>query len=333
MFITHPDFNRLNESEVLVQIERWLRALTLSPLTAAFMDDPDITALNDAEYLNQLKQCFLDKLLLNPLRCFMSIYHHDYRYNEHGTAIIHACKEASIPLSNKASVHHDHANISNQLTWEQARIFVATIFDFMQSSNFQRFQYDRQYQEKQNLQKLHDYCEKIHRKYSKVLVIRIDLAYLKSGRHLVNISTVYSHLYQLLKKKDLGSKPFEGLIGYVWAIEQGADKGYHIHCAFYFNGQKHQRDSYIAYHIGILWRTITGNQGTFYNCNKHKKKYRYLGIGMIHRNDDTAVNHSISAVAYLARPEKTDQYLRVRPKKNARTFATGLCHIEGAKPF
>lgn len=332
MYIIHADLGKAGESETLFQLERWFSLLIRSPLTRVFIDAPCVTSIYDSDLLHQLKHKFFYKLLLKPLACFISIYHPDHRYSEHATALIHACKTANIslerPLFNNSGVS-DYAGI---LTWEQGKVLIHAILDFINSDKFQRFKYDRLYQENRNLERLQAYAEQLHQKYSKLLVVRIDLGYQRKNGHLLKVADVYQHLNQLLKKKDSGVAQFKDVVGYAWAIEQGMDKNYHIHCVFYFNGHKRHRDKYIAYQIGLLWRHITANNGTFYNCNQQKKKYRYLGVGMIHRNDATAVENSINAICYLARPDKLDQYLRVRPGKNSKTFATGLC-LKSSKPI
>jgi hypothetical protein len=41
---------------------------------------------------------------------------------------------------------------------------------------------------------------------------------------------------------------------------------------------------------------------------------------MIHRNNPDEVNNMLDTVAYLVRPEKEAQHLRVKTKKRMRTF-------------
>jgi len=44
---------------------------------------------------------------------------------------------------------------------------------------------------------------------------------------------------------------------------------------------------------------------------------------MIHRDNTEEVKNAINAVGYLAKYEKDDQYLRMKPK-GRRTFGTGV---------
>ncbi|MCB1660915.1 MAG: hypothetical protein KDI39_22075, partial [Pseudomonadales bacterium] len=64
------------------------------------------------------------------------------------------------------------------------------------------------------------------------------------------------------------------------------------------------------------------------NTAERKEKYNRvnrLGVGMIHRNDSVACENMTLALGYLAKPEKLDQYLRMKPK-GRRTFGRGLIH-------
>lgn len=46
-------------------------------------------------------------------------------------------------------------------------------------------------------------------------------------------------------------------------------------------------------------------------------------MGMIHRDNPIEVNNAINAIAYLARPDKKDQYLRIKPC-HRREFGKGV---------
>ena len=83
----------------------------------------------------------------------------------------------------------------------------------------------------------------------------------------------------------------------------------------------------MAQQIGERWVAMTEGLGTYHSCNTPEAKKGYerrgiLGVGMIHRNDTVACENSINAVGYLAKHEKDDQYLRMKPE-GRRAFATG----------
>lgn len=254
---------------------------------------------------------------------YLSVYTDDYDYREHYAAFIHGCRMASIPLgTDKATAKYPIEPVHPEYPVQQLKLLVDAIHDYKQLPNFHRPATDRLYQMKDKSERLMKYAIAVLDSYSKVLVIRIDLGYYKASMQPVTIADVNKHLNKLLKKKDSNCREFKDLIGYAWVMEQGKKRGYHIHCVFYFNGHKHQKDAYIARHIGYLWQQVTDQQGTFYNCNENKEQYQSVGIGMIKASQPEEVSNSLMAIGYLTRPEKVDQYLRAQPN-NSRTFGTG----------
>lgn len=104
---------------------------------------------------------------------------------------------------------------------------------------------------------------------------------------------------------------FEHLTGYICAVEQGEDRGYHIHAAYFFNGNEVRGDVYTAQQIGELWERITWGQGHFNSCNHDKEKYGdECSIGMILRSNRNIRPHVHYAMRYLV---KDAQQLRVKP--------------------
>lgn len=186
---------------------------------------------------------------------------------------------------------------------------------------------DQLYEAKQRQQNLQQYTQSLLTHYARVLLIRVDLGYVGGSANPVSIDQVYAHLTILLLKKSAGEGVFANLKGYAWCIEQGVDKGYHIHLACFYAGYQHQNDWFIANTIGQMWLEIVGEGGMFYSCNTPAVKANYLergllGVGMIHRDNPVEVQNAIQAVSYLAGPLKIPQALRIRPKKS-RTFGTG----------
>jgi hypothetical protein len=47
----------------------------------------------------------------------------------------------------------------------------------------------------------------------------------------------------------------------ICAVEQGEDRGYHIHAAYFFNGNELRANVYKAQQIGELWEGITRGAG------------------------------------------------------------------------
>tara|TARA_R110002012_G_scaffold133529_1_gene286759 strand:- start:289 stop:741 length:453 start_codon:yes stop_codon:yes gene_type:complete len=121
---------------------------------------------------------------------------------------------------------------------------------------------------------------------------------------------------------------FEYLQGNAWALEQGGvEGGLHCHLLLMYDGSKIQNDWYLAREVGEKWKMVTGGLGEYYNYHDKKTKQDYerngkLGIGMIHQNNPIEVENALRTALYLTKPEKVDQYLKVKVS-GMRTFGHG----------
>lgn len=167
------------------------------------------------------------------------------------------------------------------------------------------------------LKSINGYIDELFARYSRLLVLRIDLSY------LVNINTStglpmnqITHQqvkadFKKLKNNMRHNKLFEHLKGDVWKLEFGELKGFHYHLILFFLGSKVDKDAYYGAQIGEYWqKSITKNRGIFHNCNAEKKKYAdlgILGIGMIDVGKEDGVelrfNLQNRIVNYLAKKE------------------------------
>ncbi|MDC4794135.1 inovirus Gp2 family protein [Acinetobacter baumannii] len=173
--------------------------------------------------------------------------------------------------------------------------------------------------EKLNAAKLDNRLKEILKSYSAVLVVRVDLAYVVSP----DIEQVDNDL-EMLRRKIKRSEYGRDVLLLVWALEQGAKKGYHCHIALIFNERKRTSAWKIAKAVGELWEDVTDDEGSYFNCHNRRylKQYEELdtvGIGIIYSEVDYQVRKMCSTLSYLARPEK-EQYLRVKTTSKMRTF-------------
>ncbi|MDV7646339.1 inovirus-type Gp2 protein [Acinetobacter baumannii] len=172
--------------------------------------------------------------------------------------------------------------------------------------------------EKLNAAKLDNRLKEILKSYSAVLVVRVDLAYAVSP----DIEQVDNDL-EILRRKIKRSEYGDVLL-LVWALEQGERKGYHCHIALIFNERKRTSAWSIAKVVGELWKDVTGDDGSYFNCHDRRYLKQYeeldtLGVGIIYSEVDYQVRRMRSTLSYLARPEK-EQYLRVKITRKMRTF-------------
>lgn len=155
------------------------------------------------------------------------------------------------------------------------------------------------------------YVDIVLNRYARTCVIRLDLYYHAEAQVRLRIEHVFDDLSRLIAERER-NLIFDHQTGYICTVEQGEDRGYHIHAAFFFNGAEVSADIYRAQRIGELWERITHGQGCYNNCNLDKDKYQdKLGIGLIHRRDLNARANVHHAMRYLV---KNDQHLRLKPE-------------------
>lgn len=152
----------------------------------------------------------------------------------------------------------------------------------------------------------------------RVLVIREDFLYRNDGGKQPTVEQVAKDLAKLLNNRRHNAI-FCHLVGYVWKIEVGLLRGPHIHCIFLFDGNFVQKDDHHSLEIGRYWEeVITEKRGTFEACNAKKRRYRDLGIGMIHVTDVDKLMVLGKIIDYLS---KTTQAMR---SPGVRSFGTSL---------
>ncbi|MCH4249251.1 MAG: inovirus Gp2 family protein [Acinetobacter populi] len=172
-------------------------------------------------------------------------------------------------------------------------------------------------QRRRNFTTLKDNFEALLDRHCKLLLVRVDVSYPYEAD--IDIHRFNADLQILRKRISDRRHCFKGVLDYAWAIEQGRDKSYHCHFLFIYNGSKHMSDGYYAEQVGEMWLNITHGDGCYFSCNRkgHKDSYRKqgtLGIGMIHRNNETEVKNALNAINYLAKTDKDDQHLRAKIK-------------------
>ena len=247
---------------------------------------------------------------------------HSYVYSEHLQAFWEACQDiglerspAGVTCLNEQGTEYLHFHHS-------MNVLVARIRQLISSKRYKRKADDRRYEASRKQATLSEYVSQVLDRYSRTVVVRVDLHYRAITRLRLRIEHVFNDLDKFIRARER-NPIFEHETGYVCSVEHGEDKGFHIHAAFFFNGAEVRSDFAKARKVGELWEQITRGQGYFFSCNNDKDKYGdELGIGVIKRADSEACRKSIKAVSYLT---KDNQYLRMKPT-GARTYRTGRIH-------
>lgn len=164
-----------------------------------------------------------------------------------------------------------------------------------------------------------DYLDALQANHSKLCVVRVDLSYKKPYSEEITLDEANNDLQRLLNNRRSKPKIFEHNVGYTIKKEFTKDKGVHLHGVFMFDGQKVQKDAYMADEIGKYWNEqITKGKGSCYNCNRNQ--YPDHGIGMLEHNDIEKRKYLDKAIAYLS---KDEQHIDSLSDKKERSFVRG----------
>ena len=284
----------VNESKVLISIENFVE---------------------DIVNRNKKPRYFYEKLTDLMIE-FDEVYHRDFYYSASIDAVIELLLDMNEYLG-------DRAQLLNRL-FEISFLEIQDLFK--KHYHRQRRQLrDHRYSESENTKNLVQRMNDISDKYSRILVVRVDLAYPLKYQDQVGIQEFSNDMKVLCTRLRDQDTVFDGLVEYAWALEQGESKGYHCHLLLVYRGSQRRNAYWLADQVGKLWDKITAGQGCHFNCHttdylKQFSDRNRLGIGMIHRKNREEVNNMLNTVKYLVRPEKEAQHLRVKCKKRMRTF-------------
>ena len=170
------------------------------------------------------------------------------------------------------------------------------------------------------LESTKQYIDALSKDYSKLNIVRVDLAYKKPHSDSMTLEEANKDLDRMFN--NMRSKPsiFQDKIGYVCKREYTEGKGVHFHTIFIYDGQKVQKDSFKADQIGKYWEQLTKEKGSFHNC--HRNSYKRNGIGILeHRDSEKRKILDEDVISYLC---KDDQAIdSVKKDKKDRAFTRG----------
>lgn len=159
-----------------------------------------------------------------------------------------------------------------------------------------------------NLKSYTAYSKALFNKYARLLIVRVDLGYYRSVQ--VPYKQFIDDINVFLKKVSYHSS-FQHKVGYIWKLECGLQKGFHMHLLLFFDGAKRRADYYIAKKIGKLWQAMAPNRCLYFNCHseQHKASYTVNCLGAVARHDDKVIEHlQNKVIRYFT---KTDPYIKL----------------------
>ncbi|TBU73284.1 inovirus-type Gp2 protein [Phytopseudomonas daroniae] len=314
--INRKIYTHLSQSGIALQIERLVQAIEQH-------DSPAFRFRQTHTGYERVEETRLSRYFTR-IRQMIDLFDDrvEYSYSEHLQAFREACQDIGLErhpdgpvcLNERGTAYLDHHRSMN--------VLVARIRQLTCELWYRRKRGDRRDQAEEQEIRVCDYVEALCELYSRITIVRVNLYYRLEAQARLRVERVFDDLKQLVAEHRSNSI-FDHLIGHIYAVEQGDrddGRGYHIHAAYFFNGNEVRGDVYKAIQLGELWEDITHGQGYMHSCNHDKEQYGdECGIGRILRSDQAIRRHVYKAVKYLV---KDAQHLRLRPE-GARCLRTG----------
>ena len=232
----------------------------------------------------------------------------DYLYSPKVQAFLDALTQDEQIHELKCMTHQEQGRLINSVAESVRRI--------LKSPAYRKTVQRRQHNYLRQFYSAMGFVDDLFHQHSRILVVRFDLAFRYDLGEMVGLDESKRYFTAFIEAIR-GSRKFRNRYGYLAKLEYGHDKGFHFHIFMFFDGSKRRADSHIAEEAGKIWIRITEGQGIYFNCNRKKEQYIYLGIGQIHRGDTEKLGHLASSIGYLA---KLDQFLLYKTRTRLRTF-------------
>ncbi|MDD0996650.1 inovirus Gp2 family protein [Pseudomonas sp. TNT2022 ID1044] len=297
-------YTYLSQSDIAIQIERLVQATEQH-------DSPAFRFRQTRTGYERVEETRLSRYFTH-IRQMMDLFDDrvEYRYSEHLQAFREACQDIGLERHPDGPVCRDESGTAWLDHHHSMNVLVARIRQLTRERWYLRRKDDLRLQAKKQEGSVTDYVDAVLDRYSRTTIVRVNLYYRSEAQARLRVEHVFDDLDRLIAERER-NPIFDHLTGYICAVEQGEGRGYHVHAAFFFNGNEVRGDIYKAKQIGELWERITRGQGYFNSCNHNKEKYgNRRGIGIILRSDRNIRPHVHDAVRYLV---KDDQQLRMKP--------------------
>lgn len=249
-------------------------------------------------------------------------YYDDYRHSEHVELFMECCKQMGLIGLDWDFGRHPYArSIINpeKLELEEFNDVIELLRKEAKKPEFKERARQRERNCRNNFMSGKKHLDAWFEACARLMVNRIDLSYALEHADSITEEQSLADLGRFLNNRRGKPKIFADLKSYVIKREWGAEKGFHFHLIFYFDGSREHKDAYKGEEIGEYWKKITGGKGEFFNCNDCKNKYKRLGIGMINHFDTEMRNNLLIAMKYLT---KKEQFVHAT-KLTSRVFRKG----------
>lgn len=227
--------------------------------------------------------------------------------------------------------HHHQITDSKYLSPQTERaiqqtmqILAVRLKEGLRDKAFQRAERNWRGEARRRERSVTEYVNALFSKYSKLLVLRLDFYPRRiSAKDVddVNTSTkrwkdrdfddVLKDVGRFLNNRR-SNVIFDSWVGHIVKFEFAPERGYHAHAIIFLDGHEVKRDGYYGMKYANYWiDRITKGEGTCFCANKagNKRKYRFVGIGMIEHRDAQMRFNLGRVIQYLC---KSDLYLTTK---------------------
>ena len=155
-----------------------------------------------------------------------------------------------------------------------------------------------------NYQSIINLIDGLFTRYSKIMVVRVDLSYRKEIMGEISHEYIKQQVSTMLINNSRHNALFEHLITYAWCLEYGTERQWHAHLFLFFDGQKVCRDIHYSLEVCKYWvNVMTQGKGTGHSCNVEQDKYRVNSLGTVNRHDINKILALKDACKYICKQD------------------------------
>ncbi|HII3142847.1 TPA: rolling circle replication-associated protein [Citrobacter braakii] len=156
---------------------------------------------------------------------------------------------------------------------------------------------------------LHQHVDNLFNKFSKLILLRIDFAYLSYSPEFTqqDIHGLCADMVQL----ENALKDIHGIAGYLWVTEYGDNHRHHVHSAIFINAQLRNKAWPVFQEIAECWHRITDAEGYAHRCTP-QRHYKVRGEEVTEYNDNEGINAMKYILSYLAKTEQKPDGINIR---------------------
>ncbi|MFL1492155.1 YagK/YfjJ domain-containing protein [Pseudomonas antarctica] len=304
---THTNRHLLSQSDIAIRIERLVKAIQRT-------HSPAYKFIKSALGQERLQATCVSRYFEHIQR-MVSLFDEDpsYDFSEHLQVFRDACQFIGLERSPIGLTCLSDDGTRYLRTEEMLNALTDRIRHLTSSKRYRRAAVNRRFQARDQQSTITEAVDWVLDSVPSTIVVRVDLHYSSAFQYRQRVEDVFADLDRLSREIER-NEIFDHLIWHICSVEQGEDRGYHIHTAFLFDGAKVGCDVHKARQVGRLWEDITRGQGYCFNCNAYKERYgKDLGIGRLDRNDAGIRSKLHKAMRYLVKDVET-QHLRVKPE-------------------